>query len=61
MSTHVPGFLSFFSFFVSFCICQISHQKHKVNHTNVGSSYPIGDMDVFQTCDLHWIYGLPCL
>ena len=29
MSTHVPGFHSFFSFFASFCIGQISHQQHK--------------------------------
>ena len=29
MSTHVPGFQSFFRFFASFCIGQISHQQHK--------------------------------
>ena len=30
MSTHVPGFLSFFKgFFASFCIGQIRHQQHK--------------------------------
>ena len=30
MSTHVPGFQSFFIlFFASFCIGQISNQKHK--------------------------------
>ena len=28
MSTHVPGFQSFFSFFALFCIGQISHQQH---------------------------------
>ena len=30
MSTHVPGFQSFFRFFASFCIGKISHQQHKV-------------------------------
>ena len=29
MITHMPGFHSFFSFFASFCIGQISHQQHK--------------------------------
>ena len=29
MSTHVLGFQSFFSFFASFCIGQIIHQRHK--------------------------------
>ena len=29
MSTHLPGFLSFFRFLTSFCIGQISHQQHK--------------------------------
>ena len=29
MSTHMPGFQSFFSFFASFCIGKISHQQHK--------------------------------
>ena len=29
MSTHLPGFQSFFRFFASFCIGQISHQQHK--------------------------------
>ena len=29
MSTHVPGFRSFFSFFASFCIDQISHHQQK--------------------------------
>ena len=29
MSTHMPGFQSFFSFFASFCIGQISHHQHK--------------------------------
>ena len=29
MSTHVPGFQSFFRFFASFCIGQISHHQHK--------------------------------
>ena len=29
MSTHVPGFLSLFRFFASFCIGQISHQQPK--------------------------------
>ena len=29
MSTHVPGFLSFFMFFASFCIGRISHQQRK--------------------------------
>ena len=29
MSTHVPRFQSFFRFFASFCIGQISHQQHK--------------------------------
>ena len=29
MSTHLPGFQSFFRFFSSFCIRQISHQQHK--------------------------------
>ena len=29
MSTHVPGFHSFFKFFASFCIGWISHQQHK--------------------------------
>ena len=29
MSTHVPGFRSFFRFFASFCIGQLSHQQHK--------------------------------
>ena len=28
MSTHIPGFRSFFRFFASFCIGQISHQQH---------------------------------
>ena len=29
MSTHVPGFQSYFNSFKSFCIGQISHQQHK--------------------------------
>ena len=29
ISTHMPGFQSFFRVFESFCIGQISHQKHK--------------------------------
>ena len=29
MSTHLPGFQSFFRVFASFCIGQISHQQHK--------------------------------
>ena len=29
MNTHVPGFQSFFKFYASFCIVQISHQQHK--------------------------------
>ena len=29
MSTHLPGFRSFFSFFTLFCFDQISHQQHK--------------------------------
>ena len=29
MSTHLPGFQSFFSFFASFCNGQISHQQDK--------------------------------
>ena len=29
MSTHVPGFESFFRIFASFCIGQISHMQHK--------------------------------
>ena len=30
MSTHVPGFQSYFSvFFASFCIGKVSHQQHK--------------------------------
>ena len=29
MSTHSPGFQSFFRFFASFCIGKISHQQHK--------------------------------
>ena len=29
MSTHVPGFQSFFRIFASFCIGQISYQQHK--------------------------------
>ena len=29
MSTHLPGFRSFSSFFASFCIGQISLQQHK--------------------------------
>ena len=29
MSTHVPRFQSFFNFFASYCIGQISHQQHK--------------------------------
>ena len=29
MSTHVPGFQSFFRFFASFSIGKISHQQHK--------------------------------
>ena len=29
INTHVPGFQSFFRFFASFCIGQISHQQHK--------------------------------
>ena len=28
MSTYVPGFQSFFMFFASFCIGQISNQQH---------------------------------
>ena len=28
MSTHLPGFQSFFSFFASFCIGKISHHQH---------------------------------
>ena len=35
MRTHVPGFQSFFSFFASFCIGQISHQQHfQIDHSN---------------------------
>ena len=29
MSTHLPGFRSFFRFFALYCIGQISHQQHK--------------------------------
>ena len=29
MSTYMAGFLSYFRFFASFCIGQISHQQHK--------------------------------
>ena len=29
MSTHMPGFQSFFRFFLSFCIALIRHQQHK--------------------------------
>ena len=29
ISTHLPGFQSFFKFFASLCIGQISHQQHK--------------------------------
>ena len=29
MNTHLQGFQSFFMYFASFCIGQISHQKHK--------------------------------
>ena len=29
MSTHRPGFQTFFSFFTSFCIGQISHQQQE--------------------------------
>ena len=29
MSTHLPGFQSFFRIFASFCIGQSSHQQHK--------------------------------
>ena len=31
MSTHLPGFQSFSSFFASFCIGQISRQQHRAN------------------------------
>ena len=30
MSTHVPGFQSFFRFYASFCIGQISHQLSSI-------------------------------
>ena len=33
MSTHLPGFQSFFSFFVLFCIGQIIHQQHYTGYT----------------------------
>ena len=36
MSTHLPGFRSFFRFFASFCIGQISHQQHKGYDTTHG-------------------------
>ena len=29
MSTHMPGFQSFFRFFASFCIGHMSHQQYK--------------------------------
>ena len=29
MSTYMPGFRSFFSFFASFCVGKIGHQQHK--------------------------------
>ena len=29
MSTHMPGYQSFFSVFLSFCIGKISHHQHK--------------------------------
>ena len=32
MSTHVPGFQSFFKFFASFCIGKISHSSMRVKH-----------------------------
>ena len=48
MSTHVPGFQSFyFTVFASFCIGQISHRQqkdsahiHHLNYTNSGLSLP---------------------
>ena len=39
MSTHLPGFQSFYRFFASFCICQISHQHNKVNPSNDNSTF----------------------
>ena len=61
MSTHVLEFQSFFRFFASFCIGQISHQQHKgymaVHCTgNLASS----DSHVYQTLK-HWCQILSCL
>ena len=43
MSTHMPGFQSFFSFFASFCIGKISHQRVKLMlyHTGIVLKVPI--------------------
>ena len=35
MSTHLPGFQSFFSFFSSFCIGKISNKQHKVKFCEI--------------------------
>ena len=35
MSTHLPGFQSFFRFFASFCFGKISQQQHKIDLRDV--------------------------
>ena len=62
MSTHLPGFQSYFRIFESFCIGQISHQQHKGNPSNDEASFGRIDVHTYiwkpsQTCHvgIHWI------
>ena len=52
MSTHLPGFQSFFSFFASFCIGQVSHQQLRVKqsrlkHTKINGTIFIALIIIF--------------
>ena len=72
MITYVPEFLSFFKFFVSFCIGQNSHQQHKGQSLKYfwvkgGSYFPKVLMNLtwelpiilifLHKIFLHWIHG----
>ena len=48
MSTHLPGFRSFFRIFASFCIDQSSHQQHKVNPSHLQCTHFMTSWDIVQ-------------
>ena len=50
MSTHLPGFQSFFRYFASFGIDKMSYQQHKVKTSNAYSGQKQQDSlgEIFQ-------------